>query len=219
MAEAVFPEAKFPALRRVLVVEDDRPLCGALARIARSSGAEVCEAHTVSEGGAMLTRQRPQLMIVDLWLEGESAMTLIEKAAKHRPAPAILAISGRASTEESFRMGQLGVAGYLAKPLFHEQVVEKAAAALEHAPDVESWVARFVGKIGLKDFQSLVRDIMLGQAIAKAEGSRSGAARELKVTRQAIQQVFHRQQDELGGRVDDADDDDEPSDGDPRKAH
>jgi DNA-binding NtrC family response regulator len=210
-------EAAFPALKRVLVVEDDRPLCGALARIARTSGAEVCEAHTVAEGSALLAQQRPQLMIVDLWLEGESAMGLIEKAAKHRPAPAILAISGRASTEESFRMGQLGVAGYLAKPLFHEQVVEKATQALDHAPDVESWVARLVGKIGLKDLQSRVRDSMLGQAIAKAEGSRSGAARELKVTRQAIQQVFHRQHDdELGGRVDD---DDDPDDGDLRKAH
>ena len=210
-------EAVFPALKRVLVVEDDRPLCGALARIARTSCEEVREAHTVAEGGAMLAQQRPQLMIVDLWLEGESAMPLIEKAARHRPAPAIVAISGRASTEESFRMGQLGVACYLGKPLFHEQVVEKAIEALEHAPDVESWVARLVGKIGLKDLQSMVRDSMLGQAIAKAEGSRSGAARELKVTRQAIQQVFHRQHDdELVGR---AEDDDEPGDGDPRKAH
>ena len=125
-------------------------------------------------------------------------------------------LGGRASTEESFRMGQLGVAGYLAKPLFQEQVVEKATEALEHAPDVESWVARLVGKIGLKDVQSRVRDSMLGQAIAKAEGSRSGAARELKVTRQAIQQVYHRRHDdELGGQA--AGDD--PDDGDLRKAH
>jgi two-component system response regulator RegA len=219
MAEAVLSEPKFPALKRVLVVEDDRPLCGALARIARSSCTDVREAHTVAEASAMLTEQRPQLMIVDLWLEGESAMNLIEAAARHRPAPAILAISGRASSEESFRMGQLGVAGYLAKPLFHEQVVAKANQALEHAPDVESWVARFVGKIGLKDFQSIVREIMLGQAIAKSDGSRSGAARELKVTRQAIQQVFHRQHDELSGRADDASEDDERDDDDPGKAH
>src|SRR5262245_58802088 len=76
-------EAVFPTLKRVLVVEDDRPLCGALARIARTSSEDVREAHTVAEGSALLAQQRPQLMIVDLWLEGESAMGLIEKAAKH----------------------------------------------------------------------------------------------------------------------------------------
>ena len=129
-------EAAFPALQRVLVVEDDRPLCGALARIARSSGAEVCEAHTLAEGRAMLSK-RPQLMIVDLWLEGESAMGVLEEAARHRPAPAILAISGRASNDETFLMGKLGAAEFLQKPLFHEQVVQKANDALAHAPDLE----------------------------------------------------------------------------------
>ena len=213
-------EAAFPALKRVLVVEDDRPLCGALARIARSSGAEVWEAHTVAEGRAMLSHS-PQLMMIDLWLEGQSAMDLVEEAAHHRPAPAILAISGRASNEETFRMGQLGVGGFLAKPLFHEQVVEKTLEVLHHTPDVESFVAPHVGKTGLKPMLNNVRDAMLEQAIAKADGSRSGAARLLQVTRQAIQQVFHRRSpddDSVGEAMDgsdeprdDAHDDNEPT--------
>ncbi|HVH07920.1 MAG TPA: response regulator [Myxococcota bacterium] len=211
-------EAAFPALNRVLVVEDDRPLCGALARIARSSGAEVCEAHTLAEGRALLSK-RPQLMIVDLWLEGESAMGLLEEAAKHRPAPAILAISGRASNDETFLMGKLGAAEFLCKPLFHEQVVQKAYAALAHTPDLDAFVKPHVGKTGLKDMQNRVRNIMLDEAIAKSGGSRSGAARLLKVTRQAIQQVFHRQQsdddeDPTGDEFDDS-----PDDGAPPAAH
>jgi two-component system, response regulator RegA len=181
----------FPSLKRVLVVEDDRPLCAALSRIARSGGAEVWEANTVAEGRVMLAHS-PELVMIDLWLEGESAMELVEEAAHHRPAPAILAISGRASTEEAFRLGQLGVRGFLPKPLFQEQLVDKAHQVLGNAPDVEPWISAHVGKTPLKTMLSEVRDVMLEEALAKANGSRSGAARLLQVTRQAIQQVFHR---------------------------
>ena len=181
----------FPSLKRVLVVEDDRPLCSALSRIARGGGAEVWEAHSVAEGRALLARS-PELVIIDLWLEGESAMELVAEASHHRPAPAILAISGRASSEEAFRLGQLGVRGFLPKPLFQEQLVEKVAQVLGNAPDFEPWISAHVGKTPLKIMLSEVRDVMLEEALAKANGSRSGAARLLQVTRQAIQQVFHR---------------------------
>lgn len=180
-----------PSVKRVLVVEDDRPLCSALAAVVRGWDAEAWEAHTIAEARSMLDRN-PELVIVDLWLEGESAIKLVEEVAHHRPAPAMLAISGRASPEESFRLGQLGVRAFLPKPLFKEQLVEKVGEALREAPDVEPWISAHVGKTSLREMQSEVRRVMLEQAIARAGGSRSGAARLLQVTRQAIQQVFHR---------------------------
>jgi DNA-binding NtrC family response regulator len=178
-------------LQRVLVVEDDRALCSALVAVARGWGAEAWEAHTVAEARALLERD-PELLIVDLWLEGESAAPFVKEAAHHWPAPAILAISGRASPAESFELGALGVRGFLAKPLFKEQLVEKVGQALREAPDIAPLVAAHVGKTPLKGLLSEVRNVMIGQAIAQSGGSRSGAARLLQVTRQAIQQVFHR---------------------------
>jgi DNA-binding NtrC family response regulator len=184
------------SLKRVVIVEDDRPLCSALGRVARGWGAETWECHTVDEGRALLSLA-PQLLIVDLWLEGESALDLVEEAVHHRPSPAVLAISGRASPEESFRLGQLGVRAYLPKPLFHERLVEKVEEALDEAPDLEPWVTAQVGHAPLRTVQSFVRRLMLEEAMARAGGSRSAAARLLHVTRQAIQQVFpHRGGDE-----------------------
>lgn len=189
-------EALTRSLKRVVIVEDDRPLCSALSRVVRGWGAETWESYTVA-GGRELLALAPQLLIVDLWLEGESALGLVEEAAHHRPAPAVLAISGRASPEEAFRLGQLGVRGYLPKPLFHERLVEKVEEALREAPDVEPWIAAQVGHAPLRSLQSDVRRVMLEEAMARSGGSRSGAARLLHVTRQAIQQVFpHRGADE-----------------------
>jgi DNA-binding NtrC family response regulator len=159
--------------------------------VVRGWGADAWEAHTVQEAQVLLARN-PELVIADLWLEGESAIGFVEQVVHHRPAPAILAISGRASPEESFRLGQLGVRAFLPKPLFKEKLVEKVGEALSQAPDVEPWISAHVGKTSLKDMQSEVRRVMLEEAMARAQGSRSGAARLLQVTRQAIQQVFHR---------------------------
>jgi DNA-binding NtrC family response regulator len=188
------PPQTVHSLKRVLVVEDDRPLCSALARVVRSWGAEVFEAHTVAEGRALLACS-PELVIVDLWLESENALGLVEEVGHHRPAPAIVAISGRASPEETFRLGQLGVRAFLPKPLFHERLVSRVEDALRQVPDLEPWISAHVGKTSLREMQSDVRRVMLDQAIAQANGSRSGAARILQVTRQAIQQVFHRRPD------------------------
>lgn len=184
-------DSNIPAVRRVLVVEDDRPLCTALASVVREWGAEAWEAHNADEARALLSGN-PELAIVDLWLEGQNAIDFVEELAHHRPAPAIVAISGRASPEESFRLGQLGVRAFLPKPLFKETLVEKVSEALRQAPDVEPWISAHVGKTSLRDMQSSVRRVMLEHAIARSAGSRSGAAKLLQVTRQAIQQVFHR---------------------------
>ena len=179
------------SLKRILVVEDDGPLCAALARVARGWGAETYEAHTLNEGRALMAHA-PELVIADLWLEGECALGYVEELARFRPAPAILAISGRASPEESFKLGQLGVRAFLPKPLFLDRLVEKVEEALQHRPDPEIFVPPLVGKHSLKEVLDVVRRVMLEQALSMARGSRSGAARLIGVTRQAIQQVFQR---------------------------
>jgi DNA-binding NtrC family response regulator len=176
----------------VLVVEDDAPLCGAIARLAQGWGAQVFEAHALAPAIELLGRS-PDLLIVDLRLGEQTALPLIEAAAHHRPAPAIVAMSGQASPEEAFQLGQLGVRAYLPKPLSTEALVAKVEQALAEAPDFEPWISGCVGHASLRGVQSRVRRLMLEQALARAGGSRSGAARLLRVSRQAIQQLLQRQ--------------------------
>lgn len=198
-------DATVRSLRRVLVVEDDAPLCGAIARLARSWGAEVWEAHRLTDAHELLARS-PELLIADLRLEGESAFALIGAATHHRPAPAIVAMSGQASPEEAFRLGQLGVRAYLQKPFSTDALVAKVEQALAGAPDIEPWVSAHVGHTSLRSMQHDVRRMMLDQALARTRGSRSGAARLLRVSRQAIQQILQRREP-----PDDDDPEDPPS--------
>jgi DNA-binding NtrC family response regulator len=120
--------------RRVLVVEDDVGLCDAIGRLARGLGAEVWQAQTLDDGLRLLERTTPDLVIADLRLAGRSSFPLIEAAVRRRPTPGVVAMSGQASAEESFRLGQLGVHAYLAKPFASDALIAAMKRAEDEAP-------------------------------------------------------------------------------------
>jgi DNA-binding response OmpR family regulator len=78
-------------------------------------------------------------VIADLRLAGRSAFPLLEAAARREPAPAVVAMSGQASAEESFRLGRLGVRAYLAKPFASDALLAAVDRAerepLDPAPE------------------------------------------------------------------------------------
>jgi DNA-binding response OmpR family regulator len=130
---SVAPAGGPARVRRVLVVEDDPGLCDAVGRVARGLGAEVSQAQSLDRALRLLG-EGPDLVIVDLRLDGRSAFPLIEAAVARMPRPAVVAMSGQASAEESFRLGELGVHAYLPKPFASEQLlaaIERALAAQE----------------------------------------------------------------------------------------
>lgn len=186
-------------VRRVLIVEDDHALCAALARLARTWGTDVWQVHSIAAATAKLA-DSPDLMIVDVRLPDGDSFGLIELALVSKPAPVVVAISGTASPEEAFRLGQLGVRAYVAKPFSVDSLTAEVETALTATSNLAPLVAARVGQTPLRDLQSEVRRVMIDQALALADGSRSGAARLLQVSRQAVQQVMRE-------RSDDGDDD------------
>ncbi len=173
---------------RVLIVDDHEPLRQALARAARGWGAEVFEAGSVREAYDQLARL-PDLVIVDVVLPDGSARPVVERAVKLRPAPAVIAMSGQASAEEAFELARLGARRYLPKPISLEDLTSAVDAALADRPDLTPHVAAHVGNTPMRQVLEQVRGVMVDEALAREKGSRSGAARRLGVSRQAVQQA------------------------------
>lgn len=182
--------------RRVLVVEDDKSLCAAIARVAAQWGDEVLQAHSVAEALALLERD-PILLIVDVRLPDGDCLQVVETAAQRRPTPTMVAVSGEASPEESFRLAQAGVRAYLQKPLGVDELTRQVEAVLREPPKIEPLAVAAVGHRPMRVVQTDVRRAMVDQALARAHGNRSEAARLLDVTRQAVQQMVQ----ERNGRV------------------
>jgi DNA-binding NtrC family response regulator len=173
----------------VLIVEDDQPLRSAIARRIADWGARPLEAGTAREAKAMLTSS-PDLLVVDLRLPDEPAFSVIEAAAQLWPKPIIVAISGCASPEQAFRLAQLGVRAYIGKPFSLDELQQAIEGAYREAPPLESLIAACVGRVPLRELQRNLRKVMMLQALALSEGSRSETARLLAVSRQAIQQML-----------------------------
>jgi DNA-binding NtrC family response regulator len=191
----------FPQPERVLIVEDYKPLRQAIARAARTWGAEVLEAGTVREGRALLARL-PDVVIVDVALPDGQAQPIVEDAIRMRPVPAVIAMSGQASAEEAFQLAHAGARRYLAKPISLEDLTRSVEEALTDRPSLDALVAAHVGNTPMRELQSDVRRVMIEQALAKARNSRSGAARLLDMTRQAVQQIVRELEggERRGGR-------------------
>jgi DNA-binding NtrC family response regulator len=154
----------------------------------RNSGAEVLEAGT-AQGAIALLDPPPDLIICDVYLPDGSALKILEATLRLSPEPVKIAVSGHASAEEAFQLARLGVLAYLPKPFSLDQLSATIERVLREPPDIDTLLRASVGQIPMRELQQRVRNVMVGQALALAQGSRSGAARLLDVSRQAIQQI------------------------------
>lgn len=186
-------------LKRALLIEDDSSLRDAIGRVVAGWGdVEIFGAGTVAEALDLLTRAPPpDLVITDVRLPDASAFEVLEVSRQLSPAPIVVAISGKAAPDEAFRLAQAGVRAYLAKPFTIEELETAVDRARSEAPDIEPMVAAAVGQVPMLELQREVRRVMMKEALAQTEGSRTGAARLLRITRQAVQQMLRSEERSL----------------------
>jgi DNA-binding NtrC family response regulator len=176
---------------RVLVVEDDALLSDAIARDTARAGHDVQTAPTVN-AAIFALEARPDLVIVDVKLPDGSGIDVARAALERRPAPTVVAISGRASPPEAFTLAQLGVRGYLAKPFELGEFRELIAHVIGRAPSIDPYARAQVGVAHIHTVQDQVKKAMLEQALAECDANFVDVARKLGVTRQAVQQMVER---------------------------
>lgn len=182
------------ASTRILLVEDEDDLRRVLERaIARWPAVEVRAVANEAEALEALSTWRPDVLLLDLYLgEGGSGLAVAEHSASMDPAPALIALSGMADRNETFRLAQLGARAFLEKPLRPKELRAEVEAALERPPDLEPLLRATVGRRPLKEVVDDARRVMTQQAVARTGGNRTGAARILEVTRQNVQAVLRK---------------------------
>ncbi len=178
-------------IERILVVEDDLALQRALLRVTSSMEAATAVAATLADGLAKL-RAGVDLVLLDVRLPDGSGVAIAEAAAHLRPAPLVVAISGEAEPGEAFRLAQAGVLAYVEKPFSLRELRSAIHAARTSAPRIEPLVSAAVGQSEMKQVQDAVRQTMVEQAMAITNGNRSDAARLLRISRQAVQNLLRR---------------------------
>lgn len=175
---------------RLAAVEDDVALRDALADALASSTTEFRGCGTVREALALLASWNPEVVLLDLTLPDGSAFDVLAAIRRRKPTPLVVAISGTATPPDAFRLAAAGARAYLAKPFTMAELRAAMERALVEPPDLVPPLRHTVGRQPLRAVESEVRAELVGEALARSRGSRRGAARLLRVSRQLLQHIL-----------------------------
>ena len=111
--------------RRLLIVDDDAPLCQRLARAMEKRGFVVDTAESVAAGTAAARDRPPAFAVVDLRLSDGSGLDVVSALRQSRPGARIVMLTGYGNIATAVAAVKAGAIDYLPKPA--------DADAVEHA--------------------------------------------------------------------------------------
>jgi len=100
---------------RVLIIDDDRVFCQLLEKGLARMGYQTVVAHDSAE--ALSTRERPDVVLLDMRLGEESGLGLIEPLISSYPEVKIIVVTGYASLATAVSAMKKGAQNYIAKPV------------------------------------------------------------------------------------------------------
>jgi DNA-binding NtrC family response regulator len=173
------------------VVEDSESLARALEEALRPHAGHITLAATLAEARRVLREQPPDAVILDVSLPDGTSDTLLEDLHAVEPLPHVIAISGSATAEQAFRLAAAGVRAFIPKPLDLARLEEVWTQTLSRPPDLVHALRASAGQVPLHQLESVVRDTLVDEALAKSRGSVRGAARLLRISRQLLQHILN----------------------------
>lgn len=184
-------EATVPSVnpKRILVVEDNQTLLRCLETALGRRSPQVVGCATVAAARAAIAERAPDLVVLDVALPDGTAFDVLDALHACDAFPVVVAMSGTAEPGESFRLAQRGVRAFVPKPLDLETLDLAVDQALSQAPDIVPIVRTAVGHAPVREVEAVVRRTMVNEALGRTRGSKNGAAKILRVSRQLLQHM------------------------------
>lgn len=184
------PATPITKIQRLLIIEDDEALRRTLVAALSPHAKSTTTCTTIAEALAALARpMHPDLIILDVSLPDGTAFDVLDRVAMLPAMPTIIAISGQASPDQSFRLAQRGVRAFLPKP-FDLATLERTVESVQaQPPDLIPHLRSAVGHAPVRDVEDVVRRTMVSEALGRTRGSKNGAAKLLHISRQLLQHM------------------------------
>ena len=181
------------SVAEILIVEDDEVIMGTLAYNLSRAGYGVSQATTAAEALMLARKMRPDLILLDIMLPGESGIELCERIRELDEEVVIVMITAKDSEEDKVRGFEVGADDYVTKPFGMKELKARINANLKRSEtghrgrvieaadlqlDTKNYTARIKGEpldLRLKEFELLA-------ALAAAPGelkSREELAKEV----------------------------------------
>ena len=103
--------------KSLLILDDDDPLRGRLARAMEKKGFQVKEAKTVAEGLSIVKSTPPSFACVDLRLEDGNGLDVVKELSKNKKESRIVMLTGYGNLPTAVAAVKAGAIDYIAKPV------------------------------------------------------------------------------------------------------
>tara|TARA_B100000965_G_scaffold216284_1_gene180975 strand:- start:596 stop:1168 length:573 start_codon:yes stop_codon:yes gene_type:complete len=117
--------------KSLLIVDDDDPLRGRLARAMEKKGFITSEAKSVEEGLRQVANKSPRFAVVDLRLEDGNGLDVIKQLSAKRKDCRIVMLTGYGNLPTAVAAVKAGAIDYIAKPADADDVESALLASPE----------------------------------------------------------------------------------------
>ncbi len=104
------------SVQRLLVVDDEPSVRGACKEVAQGLGFQVEVADSANSARQVLERMKPDVVLLDLRMPGDSGMALLEEMHMRQPDAAVVVMTAFASVPSAVEAMRVGAVDYLTKP-------------------------------------------------------------------------------------------------------
>src|SRR5712672_2785032 len=154
----------------ILIVDDEEDIRGLVAGILEDEGHGARLARDSDQAIAAIEARRPQLILLDIWLQGSKldGLQLLEAIKREHPSVPVVMISGHGNIETAVTAIKLGAYDFIEKPFKADRlllVVERAIEAARLRRENEELKLRAGGPVELVGVSPLINNVR--QAIEK----------------------------------------------------
>ena len=122
-------------MAKILVVDDEVGIRELLSEILSDEGHTVRLAHNATVARELRTRERPDLVLLDIWMPDIDGISLLKEwAAGGALTMPVVMMSGHATIDTAVEATRIGAMDFLEKPIALQKLLGTVKRALRSAP-------------------------------------------------------------------------------------
>jgi DNA-binding response OmpR family regulator len=124
-------DSPLPVRKKILLVDDDREIVDSMRIALDASGFDVVVARDGNQGLALVEREDPDLVILDMMMPKRSGFLVLEKLRRTRPVPMrVIMITANEGNRHKAYAEMLGVDDYIRKPFAMDRLLDSVSRLL-----------------------------------------------------------------------------------------
>jgi two-component system nitrogen regulation response regulator NtrX len=115
---------------RILIIDDDAGIRESMRRTLEYQGYQFVGAATGPEGLALIDRDPPDLVFLDIKMPGMDGLEVLERIKSSNPTVPVVMVSGHGTTQTGFEARDRGASGFIEKPFSESVLIERVQKEL-----------------------------------------------------------------------------------------